>query len=119
VSSLSCTRAREVLFSILNMDVRKVYKDALLREIYHCAQNSFGLPIALHSLAVSTLKLQVARFAELNEQCHLLEAMADQFLSQRSDYQRLRSLPGVGRIVALIIVTELASCGALSITVNI
>ena len=85
---------------------RKVHKDALLREIYHCAQNSIGLPVNLDSMAVKTFQIQVARFDELNEQRKTLEAKADQFLSQRNDYQKLRSLPGVGPIVALIIIAE-------------
>lgn len=104
----SITRYREETFvkRAWNVIGRKVHKDALLREIYHCAQNSIGLPVDLDSVAVKTFQIQVARFDELNEQRKTLEATADQFLSQRNDYQKLRSLPGVGPIVALIIIAE-------------
>jgi len=42
----------------------------------------------------------------LTLQRNQLEQTADLFLSQRTDYKRLRTLPGIGPIVALIILAE-------------
>lgn len=104
----SITRYREDTFVKRAWDVigRKVRKEALLREIYRCAEHSIGLPVALDSIAVKTFKLQISRFDELNQQRKSLEASANEFLSERSDYQKLRSIPGVGPIIALIIIAE-------------
>ena len=102
------TRYREDTFVKRAWDVvgRKVHKEALLREIYRCARHSIGLPVAADSIAVKTFKLQISRFDELTQQRKALEASADEFLGERSDYQKLRSIPGVGPIIALIIIAE-------------
>jgi len=57
-------------------------------------------------VAVSTFKLQLQRYLVLNQQRRELEETADQFLSEREDYQHLRTLPGVGPINALMIIAE-------------
>jgi len=102
------TRYREDAFVKRAWDVvgRKVHKEAILREIYRCARHSIGLPVAADSIAVKTFKLQMSRFDELTQQRKALEASADEFLGERSDYQKLRSIPGVGPIIALIIIAE-------------
>ncbi len=104
----SITRYREDTFVRRAWKVvgRKVSKDKLLRQIYRCAQNSIGLPVTLDSFALSTFRLQVQRFLDLSEQRKRLELTADKFLSERADYHQLRSIPGVGPIVALIIIAE-------------
>ena len=57
-------------------------------------------------VAVETFKLQITRFAELTDQRTKLERQADGFLSNRADYQRLRSIPGIGPILAMMIIAE-------------
>lgn len=74
--------------------------------IHSVAGQSIGLPVVLGSAAVSTFKLQLTRFLELTTTRVKLEQQADTFLCSRSDYQHLRSIPGVGPIVALIILAE-------------
>lgn len=85
---------------------RKVEKTRLLHEIYEIAQRSIGLPVAEGSLAVQTFQLQVQRYLDLTEQRQQLEQWADLRLGTHPDYQRLRSLPGVGPIIALTILAE-------------
>lgn len=62
--------------------------------------------MVLDSAAVATFKLQLTRFLELTTTRVKLEQQADTFLCSRSDYQHLRSIPGVGPIIALIILAE-------------
>lgn len=104
----SITRYREETFIKRAGDIvgRKVRKDQLLREIYHCAKHSIGLPVASDSLALQTFELQIQRFSELTDQRKSLEDQAHQFLSHRRDYQHLRTIPGIGPIIALIILAE-------------
>ena len=85
---------------------RKVNKQTFLEEVYETAERSIGLPIDMNSVAVSTFKLQLQRYLELTQQREQLELKADQFLSEREDYNRLRTIPGVGPIIALIILAE-------------
>jgi len=89
-----------------NVVGRKVSKARVLDDIYETAANSIGIPIEQGSLAMETYLLQVARFYELTNQRAALESKADSYLASRSDYQHLRTIPGIGPIVALIILAE-------------
>ncbi len=104
----SIIRYRESTFIKRAWDVvgRKVNKTRLLSEIYYVAQNTIGLPIDVKSMAVETFKLQLSRFYQLTLQRRELEEKADRYLGQRADYQHLRTVPGIGPIVALIIISE-------------
>lgn len=105
---LSITKIRKQTFVKRAWEVvgRKVHKQQFLEGLYEIAEKSVGIPVALDSVAVSTYKLQIQRYLDLTQQRSHLEELADNFLSERDDYQRLRSLPGVGPIVALIVLAE-------------
>ncbi len=64
------------------------------------------MPVALKGLGITTFKLQLQRYLELSIQRNELEEMAESLLSERTDYQRLRTLPGVGPIISLMIIAE-------------
>ncbi len=85
---------------------RKVNKQAKLQELYATAQNSIGLPVATDSLACQTFKLQLQRYQELTSQRHQLEKQAESVLSDHPDYCILRSVPGIGPIIAMTILAE-------------
>ena len=104
----SVCRHRKATFIKRAWDIvgRKVSKESFLSHLYDQASQSIGLPIAADSVAVDTFKLQLNRFAELTKQRADLERQAEQFLMDRSDYQRLRSIPGIGPILAMMIIAE-------------
>lgn len=85
---------------------RKVGKRRQLEEIHELAQNSIALPLAADSVAVETFRLQLSRYDALNEQRNALEARAHALLKDRHDYQRLCEIPGIGPIIALVILAE-------------
>lgn len=85
---------------------RKVSKQRFLEELYETAEQSIGLPVEINGLAVETFKLQLQRYLELTQQRKDLEEKADLLLRGRDDYTHLRSLPGVGPIIALMILAE-------------
>jgi len=85
---------------------RKVNKRQQLEEIHELAQNSIALPLAADSVAIETFRLQLFRYDALNEQRSVLQARAHALLKDRHDYQRLCEIPGVGPIVALVILAE-------------
>ena len=104
----SITRQRKTTFVKRAWDFvgRKVAKQRFLEELYELAEQSIGLPVNPDSLALSTFKLQLERYLELSERRSALEVLADETLSNRDDYQRLRTIPGIGPINALIILAE-------------
>lgn len=85
---------------------RKVNKRALIRELYDVACTSIGLPIAEDDIALETFRLQLRRYQQLIEQRDELAATAHRLLQGRPDYAALRTLPGVGPILALTILAE-------------
>ena len=85
---------------------RKVAKEQFLLSWYDLAEGSIGLPVEVDSLAVRTFQLQLNRYLDLTNQREALEKTADQTLNKDQDYLRLRSLPGVGPIIAMIVLAE-------------
>lgn len=104
----SITRYRQETFVKRAWDIvgRKVEKQRLLIDIYQTAQQSVGLPVPTDGIAIETFKLQLNRFYELDQQRAALEQRADSFLSSRPDYQHLKTIPGIGSIIALMIIAE-------------
>ena len=85
---------------------RKVDKRRQLEELYRIAQRTIALPVAIDSPAMEAFRLTLARYRTLNEQRASLEERAHALLKDRADYQRLRELPGIGPIIALVILAE-------------
>lgn len=104
----SITRYRKSTFVKRAWDIvgRKQFKQRFLEELYETAETSIGLPIESNSLAVDTFKLQLQRYFTLTLQRSELEKSADNFLAERKDFQRLKTLPGVGSVIALMIIAE-------------
>jgi transposase len=85
---------------------RKVSKRAKLEEIYELASESIGLPVALESPAIEAFRLQLTRYVELNRQRDQLDCRAQELLAGNVDFQRLKTLPGIGAVTALTILAE-------------
>lgn len=85
---------------------RKVNKRQWIVELYACAQASIGLPVEQSGVAVESFRLQLRRYQQLDAERDMLSARAHELLKGRADYEALRSLPGVGPILALTILAE-------------
>jgi len=103
ITSMTFAEFREAVWVSMG---RRVHKEDKIAEIYRLATHSIGLPVALNSPAIETYRLQLTRYLELCQHRRALESKADELLSQGADYQHLRSVPGVGPIVALVILAE-------------
>ena len=103
VTAMTPSQFVEVMWPLIG---RRVNKAAKIEEIYALAASSIALPIPEDSPAVGTFRLQLERYLQLCEARQSLEVQADTLLSARPDYQRLRTLPGVGPIIALVILAE-------------
>lgn len=85
---------------------RKVNKTMWVQELYDTAQRSIGLPVAEDSIEVETFRLQLRRYQDLIRQRDELAVQAHEILKGRPDYEALRSIPGVGPVLALTILAE-------------
>lgn len=85
---------------------RKVNKTAWLQELYDIAHRSIGLPVEEGSVEIQSFRLQLRRYQDLIQQRDQLAEQAHELLAGRQDYESLRSLPGIGPVLALTILAE-------------
>ncbi len=85
---------------------RKVNKQAKLQEIWDMAASTAALPHAPDSLAVETFRMTLRHFQHLTELRAEIERRAQEVLCDNPDYEHLKSLPGIGPIIALTILAE-------------
>lgn len=83
---------------------RKKYKQQFLEHLYNVAVDSITLPLSEDSLAVITFRLQLHRYVGLSAQRLQLEKQSENYLQERSDYRHLRTIPGIGAVIALMII---------------
>ncbi len=81
-------------------------KERVLRSFYAKAQESIGIPVSLDSQAVATFRLLLNEHLDLCGKRAELEKTAHELLKERRDYQLLRSVPGIGPIIALTVLAE-------------
>ena len=85
---------------------RKVSKRSILEEIYELAHRSAALPIEETTPAVEMYRVQLRRYLSLSDERGRIEALSHALLKDHPDYARLRSVPGIGPILALTILAE-------------
>lgn len=85
---------------------KKHGKAQWLKELYETASESIGLPVAIDSVAVNMYRLMLTEYAHLTELREQIEKAAEEKLCDNQDYIHLRSIPGIGPVVALIILAE-------------
>jgi transposase len=85
---------------------RKVNKRAKLEEIYELAHDTIALPMDPEGHAIQAFRLQLQRYLSLNGLRDQLESWARDALAENEDAQLLRSIPGIGPVLALVILAE-------------
>jgi transposase len=103
ITEIPCKRFRDTVWAAMG---RRVHKEAKIAEIYALAKRSIALPMAASSPAVATFRMQLERYLQLCAARDALESQADALLSGSHDYQLLKGVPGVGSIIALVILAE-------------
>lgn len=103
IAKLSVEQFRDQVWESMG---HRVHKQAKIEEIHSLAVRSIALPVDPDSTAVMTFRLQLTRYLHLCQMRSELEQQADALLAAHPDYQRLRTVPGIGPITALIILAE-------------
>jgi transposase len=85
---------------------RKVNKAAWLRDFYETARESISLPVPEESEAIRMFRLVLQEHQDLCRMRRAIEERAELYLKDNADYLRLRTIPGIGTVIALIILAE-------------
>ncbi len=85
---------------------RITLRQRLVGDYYEAAKESVGIPVAADSWAVQMFQLTVEQYVRLTKQRRKLEELIHAQLEANTDYQLLRTIPGIGPIVALTILAE-------------
>jgi len=65
-----------------------------------------ALPHAPDSLAVETFRITLRRYQPLNALRAELEVRAEQALASNEDFAHLKTLPGIGSVIAMTVLAE-------------
>lgn len=103
ITAIGLPQFREAIWKSMG---RRVHKEAKIAEIYALAEQSIALPMLDDSPAVTTFRLQLERYLQLSEARAALEVQADRLLAGSPDFQRLKTVPGIGTVIALVILAE-------------
>jgi len=104
VCGLATTR-RKRLSAIPSKSIAPNWRK-LVAEYYETAKRSVGIPVLPGSVAMEMFRLVIEEYIHLAKLRRRLEKNIHEHLEQHADYQRLRSVPGIGPIVALTILAE-------------
>lgn len=85
---------------------RKVGKKNWLLDFYYTAKESIGLPIPENSLAINMFRIVLKEHNDLCKKMREIESISNDFLKENKDYCFLQTIPGIGPIIALIILSE-------------
>ncbi len=85
---------------------RITMRQRLVADYYETAKKSVGIPVSADSWAVRMFEFTIEQYIRLTKQRRQLEELIHAQLEQNADYQRLRSIPGIGPIIALTVLAE-------------
>lgn len=97
---------KEFIQKAWNLAGRKVAKQAFLEDFYHTACYSIAIPAEEGSSTIAMFRLILQQHIHLCRKRQEIEDQAHEKLKEDRRYQVLRSLPGVGPIIALTILAE-------------
>jgi len=105
-NSITALKEDEFIMEAWPLVGRKIAKQPFLEGLYETAQKSIALPIPVDDPAVETFRLQLGRYQDLINHREQLQSMAEEALGDDPDFHRLRTIPGIGPIISLIILAE-------------
>jgi transposase len=85
---------------------RKVDKQRLLADFYEAAISSIALPVTESSEAISCFRVVLQQYLNLCRLRRQLEVQVQARLADHADFNRLQTIPGIGPILAMIILAE-------------
>jgi transposase len=103
---LAFTKAEFIKKAVKGSEGHPTVRRRLVGEYYESARKSVGIPVLSGSVAMEMFRLVLEEYIRLAKLRRRLEKQITDHLDVDKDYQRLRTIPGIGPIVALTILAE-------------
>lgn len=103
---LALTKAAFLKRTVASDEGHPTVRRKLVAEYYETAKRSVGIPVLPGSIAMAMFRLVLEEYIHLAKLRRSLEKNIHQHLEHHIDYKRLRSVPGIGPIVALTVLAE-------------
>jgi transposase len=103
---LAFTKAAFLKKTVKGDEGHPTVRRRLVGEYYETAKRSVGIPVLRGSVAMEMFRLVLEEYIHLAKLRRRLEKDIHDRLERHADYQRLRTIPGIGPIVALTILAE-------------
>lgn len=81
-------------------------KHSIIKDYYDLAKNSVGIPVEKSSYEVKMFRYTVEEHDRLNQQLADLQEKIEELLKENADYKLLKSVPGIGPLIALTVLAE-------------
>jgi transposase len=85
---------------------RTPYKYSILKDYYSLAGESVGIPVRRDSYEVEMFRYSLEEHDRLSAKLETLTLEIENLLGQNPDYIRLKSIPGIGPLIALTVLAE-------------
>lgn len=82
------------------------FKHSLIKDYYDLASKSIGLPAEENSYEVKMFQYTVEEHERLNKKLRDLEEEIERLFNDNNDYTILKSVPGIGPLIAMTILAE-------------
>lgn len=105
-AAITCYDEKKFIEQAWALAGRKVSKINWLKDVYKTAKNSIGLPVESTSQTIAMFQFILNEFSDVCQRRTKIERIADTYLINNLDYQRLKTIPGIGPIIALTILAE-------------
>jgi len=103
---LAFTKAAFLKKTVKGDEGHPTVRRRLVGEYYETAKRSVGIPVLPGSVAMEMFRLVLEEYIHLAKVRRRLENDIHDRLERHLDYQRLRTIPGIGPIVALTVLAE-------------
>ena len=112
---LRCLRMKKAFVKMFTAKGGRItMRRRLVADYYEAAKESVGIPVTADSWAVQMFEFTIEQYLRLTKQRRKLEATIHAQLEAHSDYPLLRSIPGIGPIIALTVFAEGGDLGRFS-----
>lgn len=105
-AAITSISRKQFIAAASEIQYRKFDRTRWLADFYETARTSVGVQVLADSVAMQTFRFVLSEYLHICKMRTELEATAAKHLEGHPDFERLRTIPGIGAVLALTILAE-------------